>query len=80
MHVRYAQAVANLEKRGGYTPRRVREQRAYRLVLAAGVSGAVGVVGLVLAVAGVIGAGVPIIALILAAVFALMFMRTVSSR
>jgi hypothetical protein len=72
--------VANLEKRGSYTPRRVREQRAYRLVLAGGVSGAVGVVGLVLAVAGVIGAGVPIIAFILTAVFALMFMRTVSSR
>ena len=34
MHVRYAQAVANLEKRGSYRPRRVREQRAYRLVVA----------------------------------------------
>ena len=49
-------------------------------MVAAGVSGAVGVAGLVLAVAGVIGAGLPIIALILTAVFALMFMRTVSSR
>ena len=72
--------MANLEKRGSYRPRRAREQRAYRLVVAAGVSGAVGVAGLVLAVAGVIGAGLPIIALILTAVFALMFMRTVSSR
>lgn len=60
--------MAGIEKRGDYTPRRVREQRAYRLVVAGGVAGTVGVVGLVLAVAGVIGAGWPIIALIVAAV------------
>jgi hypothetical protein len=72
--------MSNLEKRGGYTPRRAREQRAYRLLMVGGVSGSVGVVGLVLAVAGVIGATVPVVALILAVVCALLFRGMVSSR
>jgi hypothetical protein len=72
--------VANLEKRGGYTPRRVREQRAYRLVVAGGVAGTVGVVGLVLAIAGVVGAELPILALIVAALCAWGFVRTVNTR
>jgi hypothetical protein len=72
--------VANLEKRGGYTPRRVREQRAYRLVVAGGVAGTVGVVGLVLAIAGVVGAALPILALIVAALCAWGFVRTVNTR
>ncbi len=55
-HVRYARNVADIEKRGNYTPRRVREQRAYRLVVAGSVAGVIGVVGIVLAVVGVIGA------------------------
>jgi multisubunit Na+/H+ antiporter MnhG subunit len=71
--------VADIQKRGSYTPRRVRQQRAYRLVVAGGVAGTIGVVGLVLAIAGVVGAGLPIIALIVAAVCLLMFRRTVSS-
>ena len=70
--------MADIQKRGGYTPRRAREQRAYRLVVAGGVAGVVGVVGLVLAIAGVVGAGLPIIALIVAALCVLMFRRTVS--
>lgn len=77
---RYAAHVANLEKRGSYTPRRVREQRAYRLVVAGGVAGAVGIVSLVLAVAGVIGAGLPVIALIVAAICLVLFRATVSRR
>jgi len=72
--------VANLQKRGSYTPRRAREQRAYRLVVAGTVAGAVGVVSLVLAIVGLIGAGLPIIALIVAALCAFAFMRTVGSR
>jgi hypothetical protein len=70
--------VSNLDKRSGYTPRRAREQRAYRLVVAGGTAGVIGVVGLVLAVAGVIGAGLPVIALIVAAICVLLFRRTVS--
>jgi hypothetical protein len=72
--------VGNLQKRGSYTPRRVREQRAYRLVVAGSVAGIVGVVGVVLAVAGVITAALPVIALIVAALCAWGFSRTVSSR
>jgi putative flippase GtrA len=70
--------MADIQKRGSYTPRRAREQRAYRLVVTGGVAGVVCVVGIVLAVAGVIGAGIPIIALIVAAICALMFSRMVA--
>lgn len=72
--------MANLQKRGNYTPRRAREQRAYRLVVVGGTAGVVGVAGLVLAVAGVIGAALPIIALIIAALCAFGFMATVGKR
>jgi hypothetical protein len=57
--------MANIEKRRGYTPRRAREQRAYRLVVASGVTGVAGVAGLVLAIAGVVSAFWPIVLLIL---------------
>lgn len=72
--------MADLQKRGSYTPRRAREQRAYRLAVGGGVAGAIGVVGLVLAIAGVIGAGLPIVALIVAALCALGFARAVGAR
>ncbi|HTX32941.1 MAG TPA: hypothetical protein VMD09_16280 [Solirubrobacteraceae bacterium] len=72
--------MADIEKRGSYTPRRVREQRAYRLAVGGAIAGVVGIVGLVLAVAGVIGAALPIIALIVAALCAAGFKQTVSSR
>ena len=77
---RYAQCVADLQKRGSYTPRRAREQRAYRLVVTGGVAGAVGVVTLVLSFVGVMGATIPVIALIVAVICAVLFRRTVSSR
>jgi multisubunit Na+/H+ antiporter MnhG subunit len=69
--------VADIQKRGNYTPRRAREQRAYRLVVAGGVAGTAGVIGLVLAVVGVTSAGWPLIALVVAAICMLMFRRTV---
>jgi putative flippase GtrA len=69
--------VANLQKRGNYTPRRQREKRAYQFVVAGGVAGVVGVVGLVLAVVGAIGAGLPIVALIVAVICVVMFRRMV---
>jgi hypothetical protein len=72
--------MANLEKRGNYTPRRSREQRAYRLAVSGSVAGVVGVGGLVLAVAGVVGAWLPIIALLIAALCAWGFMRAVGTR
>jgi putative flippase GtrA len=72
--------MSDLERRPSYTPRRTREQRAYRLVLVGGTAGAVAVVGMVLAIAGVIGFGIPVIAAIVAVVAALWFRATVSSR
>jgi hypothetical protein len=71
--------MANIEKRPGYTPRRAREQRAYRLVMVGGTAGLVGVVGLMLEIAGVIGAGLPIVALAIAALCAFLFRRMTRS-
>jgi hypothetical protein len=70
--------MADLQKRGSYTPRRSREQRAYRLVVAGGTAGLVGVVTLVLAIAGVMGATIPVIAIIVAVICFALFRRTVS--
>ena len=65
--------------RPGRSPlsRRTRESRAYRLVLATGALGTVAVVGFVLAIAGVIGAGLPILAAVLAVICGFLFRRTV---
>ncbi len=72
--------MSNLEKRGSYTPRRVREQRAYRLILVSGVTGTLGVAGLVLSVFGVVSAGWPIILIVIAAVCGLMFRSMTAKR
>ncbi len=72
--------MSNLDRRRGYTPRRAREQRAYRLALAGGTTGALGVIGLVLTVVGVVGAFWPIVLLIIAAVCAFGFLRTTGQR
>jgi hypothetical protein len=69
--------MSDIEKRGGYTPRRSREQRAYRLVVTGGVAGAVAVLGLLLAVIGVVGAEVPVIALVVAVICIMLFRRMV---
>ena len=70
--------MSDLERRSGSRPsRRQRERRAYNLVMAGGVLGLVFVVGAVLAIVGVIGWSIPILAAILAVVCALLFRRTV---
>jgi hypothetical protein len=70
--------MSDLERRSGSRPsRRQREKRAYNLVMAGGVLGLVFVVGAVLAIVGVIGWSIPILAAILAVVVALLFRRTV---
>jgi hypothetical protein len=71
--------MSDLTPRPDYKPRRTREQRAYRLVMAGGIAGTVAVVGAVLAVVGVIGFGIPLLAAVVAAVCGLLFRRTVSS-
>jgi Flp pilus assembly protein TadB len=73
--------MSDLERRGGSRPtRKQREERAYRLVLATGAFGLIGVAGLVLAIVDIIGAGLPVLALIIAAICFMMFRRTVSRR
>jgi hypothetical protein len=71
--------VTGLQPSGSRLPRRTREQRAYRLVLATGGFGVVAVAGFVLAIAGAVGAGIPFIAAILAVASFVLFRRTVRS-
>lgn len=63
---------------GRRVTRSARERRAYRLVLTGGISGTVAVVSFVLAIFGVIGYGLFVIAAIVAVVCALLFRRAVS--
>jgi fatty acid desaturase len=70
--------MSDLEPRRGRLPRRAREQRAYNLVVTSGVAGVVFVVGLVLAIVGVVGAWLPILALIIAVGCGVLFRRAVS--
>ncbi len=70
--------MSDLERRPSRTPRRAREQRAYRFAVTGGAAGLVAVVGLVLTIAGVIGSTLWVIAAIVAAVCAVLFWRTVS--
>ena len=63
---------------GGPPSRREREKRAYQLVVGGSVAGVVAVVGLVLAAVDVIGFGLPLVALVLAAICVVLFRRVVS--
>jgi CHASE2 domain-containing sensor protein len=63
---------------GGPPSRRSREKRAYQLVVVGGGAGAVAVIGAVLAIAGVLGWWLPIIAAVVAGVCLFLFRRTVS--
>ncbi len=72
--------MADIEKRGGYTPRRVRERRAYQLVVTGSVASAVFVVSLVLSILGVISGAIPVISIIVAVICLLLFRRAVASR
>ena len=70
--------MSELERRSGSRPsRRQREQRAYSLVLAGGTFALVFVVTTLLAIFGVMGWSIPILAAILAVVCGLLFRRTV---
>jgi ABC-type bacteriocin/lantibiotic exporter with double-glycine peptidase domain len=70
--------MSDLERRSGSRPsRRQREQRAYNLALAGGTLAIVFVVTTLLAILGVMGWSIPILAAILAVACALLFRRTV---
>lgn len=64
---------------GGRLSRSQREQRAYRLVLAGGGAAAVAVAGVVLAVVGVVGFWLPMLAIVVAAICGFLFRRTIES-
>jgi putative flippase GtrA len=64
----------------GRLSRRQREERAYRLVVVGGVAAVVAVIGVVLAALGVVGDGVPLLAIVVAAICGLLFRRTASGR
>jgi hypothetical protein len=61
----------------GPPSRRGREQRAYRLVVTGGVAAAVAVVGAVLAVVGVFGWAVPLLAAVIAVICVVLFRRAI---
>ena len=70
--------MADLQKRGSYTPRRAREQRAYRLAVTGGTAGLIGAVTLLLAIFTSFPGSVPVIAIIVAVICFVLFRRTVS--
>lgn len=70
--------MSELERSRSRTPRRTREKRAYQLVLATAGFGIAGTVGLLIAIVTDFGAGLPILALVIAAVCGLLFRRAVS--
>ena len=71
--------MADLSRRPGNRPsRREREQRAYALTLATGGFGLVAVVGVLLAIVGIIGIGLPLLSGLVAIVCGLLLRRTVS--
>jgi hypothetical protein len=71
--------MTDLSPRPSRTPsRRAREDRAYKLVLATGTAAVVAVVTFVLAIVGIMGFGVPVLAALVAALCGWLFRRTVS--
>jgi fatty acid desaturase len=70
--------MSELEPSRSRLPRRAREERAFRLVVATGVFGAVAVVGLILAIVGVVGGWLPFVAAVIAVICGLLFRRSVS--
>lgn len=73
--------MADLIRRPGSRPtRREREQRAYSLVLAGGGASAVAVVTGLLALVGILGWGIPVLAAVVAIICVLLFRRAVSGR
>jgi putative flippase GtrA len=71
--------MTDLSPRPNRTPsRRSREDRAYKLVLAGGTAAVVAVVTFVLAIVGIVGFGIPVLAALVAVLCGWIFRRTVS--
>jgi hypothetical protein len=70
--------MSDLSRRpGSGLSRSARERRAFQLVVAGGVAGAVAVVTFILAIVGVGGFGIPVLAALVAALCLILFRRTV---
>jgi uncharacterized membrane protein len=70
--------MSDLSRRpGSGISRSARERRAFQLVVAGGVAGAVAVVTFILAIVGVGGFGIPVLAALVAALCVILFRRTV---
>ena len=65
-------------RRTGAPSRRARERRAYQLVVAGGAAGVVTVAGALLAILGIVGWGLPVLALVVAVLCAVLFRRAVA--
>jgi len=65
-------------RRGSRLSRSQRERRGYQLVMVGGGAGVVAVVGFVLAIFGVVGFGLPLIAVVVAVICAILFRRLAS--
>lgn len=72
--------MADIAKRPNRTPRRVREKRAFQLIVVGGFASAVAVVGFLLALFTSFGMGIPFLAAIVAVVCVLMFRRMTTRR
>jgi len=70
--------MSDITPRPNRTPsRRSREDRAYKLVLAGSAAAVIAVVTFVLAIVGVLGFGIPVLAALVAVLCGWMFRRTV---
>lgn len=69
--------MSDIERRGGsQLNRQQRVDRAYKLLVASGALGLAGTAGVVLSIVGIMGAGWPILSLIVAAILFMAFKRT----
>jgi Flp pilus assembly protein TadB len=65
-------------RRSSAPSRGAREQRAFRLVQVGGGAAVVALAGIILAIVGVVGAWLPIVAIVVAVVCAVLFRRMVN--
>lgn len=70
--------MSDITKRPNRTPRRVREKRAHQLVLVGAAASVVAVVGFLLVLFTSFGAGLPLLAAVIAVVCFVLFRRVVS--
>jgi hypothetical protein len=70
--------MSDLSRRpGSGLSRNARERRAFQLIVGGGVAGAIAVVTFILAIVGIGGFGIPVLAALIAALCVILFRRTV---